>query len=278
MKRIFYIFTITALILNVNIVSGQKDNRPLGARSSGMGDASVTLTDFWSLHNNQAGLAKYDKISAGLHAGNNFLLPNLNTGAFGIVMPVKGAGVFGLSYNYFGFSLYNESKVGLAYAMPLGEKISAGIQLDYLRTFIGEDYGSSNVFTFETGLQAELIEKLILGIHVYNPIRAKLSKTTDERVPVIIKAGLSYTFSDKALVALETEKDIDQKQRIRTGIEYHLTKPVYIRAGIATNPFTNSFGIGLDFNNFKADISAVHHEVLGFSPQLSMIYVIKNSQ
>lgn len=269
------IFSLCLLFSVGQRVHAQKDNHPIGARSAAMGNAGVTFDDFWSIHNNQAGMAFYNEMAAGIYGENRFLMKELTQGAFGFVLPVKKAGVFGVTYNYFGYQLYNESKVGLAYAMAFGERLSAGVQLDYLRTHIAEDYGNANIFTFEIGLRAIIIKNLVFGVHVFNPIHAKVSKLGTDRVPVIFRAGLSYSFTDKAVVAIETEKNINEKAQFRAGVEYHLAKPVYLRAGIGTSPFTNSFGIGLEFGNFKADISASRHQVLGFSPQISMMYAFR---
>jgi hypothetical protein len=269
------VFLLTAILFITFSVAAQKDNHPIGARSAALGNASVTLADFWSLHNNQAGLALYNQMAVGIYGENRFLIKELTQGAFGFVLPVKKAGVFAINYNYYGFKLYNESKLGLAYALMLGDRISAGVQLDYIRIAQAENYGNANIFTFEFGLRARIIKELVFGVHIYNPVNVKVSKYGTDRVPVIIKAGLSYSFSDKAVVAVETEKDINQKAQFKVGVEYHLVKPVYLRLGLGTNPFNNSFGIGLEFGNFQADISASRHQVLGFSPQVSMMYTFK---
>jgi hypothetical protein len=274
-QRWTLLLLVFSLLILTQSVQAQKDNIPIGARSAAMGGASVCLSDFWSVHNNQAGMASYNEMAVGIYGENRFLLKELSQGAFGFVMPVKKAGVFGISYNYFGYSLYQESKAGLSYAMAFGKRISAGVQLDYINLHQGEDYGNANIFTFEVGVRAELIKNLILGVHVYNPIHVKISKYGPERVPVIFKAGLAYNFSDKAIIAIETEKDLSNKARFRAGVEYHVVKPVYLRIGIGTAPYTNSFGLGLEFGAFKADISASRHQVLGFSPQLSLSYSFK---
>ena len=60
----------------------------------------------------------------------------------------------------------------------------------------------------------------------------------------------------------------------KTGIEYHIIKPVFVRIGIATNPTTYSFGAGFEFYRFKLDVAASRHPVLGFSLQSSLIYDI----
>ena len=51
-------------------------------------------------------------------------IKELSHGALALALPTN-AGTFGLSYSYFGYSKYNESKIGLAYAKKLFEKISA---------------------------------------------------------------------------------------------------------------------------------------------------------
>ena len=58
--------------------------------------------------------------------------------------------------------------------MPFGENFSAGIQLDYLTTKIGEGYGNNGVVAGEFGLQAKPLKNLTIGAHIFNPSRAKI--------------------------------------------------------------------------------------------------------
>ncbi|HNZ42661.1 MAG TPA: hypothetical protein PLB59_06985 [Bacteroidales bacterium] len=252
----------------------QKENAPFGSRSGAMGHASVTFTDFWSVQNNQAGMAYYDKIAAGIYYENRFITKELGLKCFSLVVPVNKAGVFGVNVSSLGYRLYNESKIGLAYGMSFGKNISAGVQLDYIYTHIGENYGNKGAVTFEAGIRAVLIKNLVIGAHIFNPIQVKLASYNDERLPLIFKIGLSYTFSDKAVLAVEVEKDNNFKPVFKTGLEYHVAKPVFVRIGVATTPFVYSFGAGFEFYHFKLDISASRHPVLGFTPQASLVYDI----
>ena len=120
------------------------DNQPLGSRSSGMGNASVSLFDVWSVQNNQAGLGFQKTFAGGIVYQNLFMMKELSTKAFGLAVPVKG-GTFGLCISNFGYSIYSENKIGLAFGKSFGEKISAGISMDYLSTNISE-YGKKNSF------------------------------------------------------------------------------------------------------------------------------------
>ena len=260
-------------------------NQPIGGRSAGLGNASVTLNDFWSVHNNQAGLAGINMAAVGLYYENRFLVQELSLKAAVFVLPTK-SGTFGINFNSFGYVNYNEMKVGLAYGKKFGKIFSAGVQLDYLRTHIAEDYGNKDAFTFEIGIRTELTKQLTIAAHVFNPIRVKIQNETDDRVPAILKLGISYSLSDKLLLALETEKDSDFKPLIRGGFEYKIVDMATVRIGYSTLPSTSgsddfsiasvySFGFGLNLRKFVIDLSSSWHQTLGWSPMVSFIYNFK---
>jgi hypothetical protein len=247
------------------------DNTPVGGRSSAMGSASVSVSDFWSVHNNQAGIAGFTNKAAGIYFENRFMMKELSRKVAAFVLPSR-SGVFGVSYINFGSTLYNETKIGLAFARSFGSNFAAGIQLDYLNTHLSENYGNHAAFTFEAGIQARVNKNLAIGAHLFNPLNAKLSGETDERIPAIIRLGASYNFSEELLLTGELEKNIDFKTRIKSGIEYRVVKQAFVRAGITTNPSTYTFGFGLDLKKLKADFASTVHQVLGYSPQLSISY------
>jgi len=248
------------------------DNYPAGGRSLGMANSSVTNTDCWSAFHNQAALAWIGRMEIGASYDNRFTIADLSTESFVFALPLK-AGTFAVSGNIFGYNQYNEKKVGLAFAKKLGEKFSAGVQLDYLNTFINDDYyGSHSAFAVEVGLLAEPLKNFKIGIHVYNLSGAKLAEYADEKIPTIFRLGASYKFSDKLLWSIEEEKDIDQKASFKSGLEYQIAEPLFLRGGISTNPTLVSFGFGLKFNNLMIDFASTYHQVLGFSPAISLNY------
>jgi len=281
---------IVSATIIIPVLNGlcENANHPLGGRSSGMGNSSVTLSDFWSVHNNQAGLAGYKNISAGFYFEDRFIMKELGLKALAFVLPVK-SGAFGLNFNTFGFSQYNETKVGLAFAKGLGKIFSAGLQLDYLRTSIAENYGDKNVFTFEIGLMSRPNDKVILAAHVFNPINVRLEKQYDERIQSVYKFGVSYLVSDKLLLAIETEKSRDFKPLVRGGFEYKIIDRALVRMGYSTLPSMSgdddfsiasqySFGFGLNFQNLNIDLSASIHQILGWSPSVSLIYTFNKGK
>lgn len=250
------------------------ENYIVGSRSAGIAHSSVAISDLWAVQNNPACMVDINKISAGLYYENRFLIKELSLKSFVLAVPVN-FGVIGLSVNYFGFSLYNESKIGLAYARKFGERFSAALQIDYLSTRIGENYGNKSLLTFDVGLSSKINDKLTIAAHIFNPQSAEISRSYDERTPAIIKIGAAYFISDGLLLSFEADKNINNDAIIKSGIEYLLMKKVYLRTGISTNPLINFFGVGFNFKNFTVDFSSSIHNVLGFSSQISFSYQFK---
>ena len=256
----------------VHTANSGNDNYSIGARASGMSNASVALNDVWSANQNQAGLGFVKNYSSGVYYENKFLLNELSLKAAVAAIPIKG-GTFGLELSNYGYSLYKESKYGVSFAKAFGDKFSVGIAMDYLSTKIADGYGNKGVAVAEIGLQSKPIKGLNIGVHIFNPTRTKLANYNNERVPTIFRLGGNYLFSEKVLLAVETEKDMSQKAIFKIGIEYLPVKELYIRTGISTFPTMNSFGFGINLKNFKMDLSSNYNQVLGFSPQFGLTYI-----
>ena len=260
------------LLFNVQSTLAGNENYLTGARSSGMAHASVTLYDVWSANQNQAGLAYVDQLSAGLYYENRFLLKETGIKAGVVAIPTK-SGTFGVSVVNFGYKNYNEGKYGIAYGRKLGENVSAGLQLNYISTFFGDvTYGRKNGFTAEIGVRARIVNQLFVGAHIYNITRTKLADYNNEYVPTVFRLGMEYRFSEKTFLVVEAQQDIEHRVILKTGFEYGINSTLYLRGGVATNPFSNSFGVGLKLKNLDLDISSAYHYVLGFSPQVSLSY------
>ena len=274
MKKPYLLFFLTFSSAISRLPSAKAtDNSPLGSRSAGMGNVSVSLFDVWSVQNNQAGLGFQRTFAGGIAYENPFLVKELSTRALGLAVPVKG-GTFGVLVSNFGYSLYRENKAGLSFGKAFGEKISAGISVDYFGTAISE-YGKKNSFTAEMGILAKPLKNLTLGAHIFNPLRTKILEYSDERIPTILRLGFNYKFSEKVFVAVETEKDIAKKSMVKAGLEYKPIRVLYLRAGVASNPSLSCFGMGISMNQFRLDISSTYHSTLGFSPQVSLIYQLE---
>jgi hypothetical protein len=265
-----FLFLLFFYLISLGVFASG-DNYHVGARSAGMGNASVALIDQWSIHHNQAGMAFLEKSYGAVAVETLFGIPENSIKGLAVGLHTK-SGVFGLNVSSYGFSLYNETKVGLAYARKLGDNFAIGVQMDYLTVGLGENYGRAHAFAAEVGLMAKLNDKLTAGAHIYNPNRAKMADYNNEKIPTIIRLGFDYVFSKKLLVDVEVLKDIDHKSVFKSGLEYHIVDMLYLRTGIATNPFVSSFGFGLSLKNLNIDIATSYHAVLGYTPHISLGY------
>ena len=180
-------------------IKGQVSNDVVGSRSIAMGGASVTLSDLWAANNNQAGLGFTKELAGGIYYENRFLLKETAYRAGVFVLPTK-VGAIGLNVASFGYSAYSETKVGLSYGQRFGDKFSIGMQINYLNTHLTQQYGSNNALTGAVGLIAKLSEELTMGVHLYNPTKAKLADYDKERIATVMKFGLDYRFSKKSYI------------------------------------------------------------------------------
>lgn len=249
------------------------ENLTAGADQAAMGGANATTQNVFSAHNNPAGLGFVDKISFGLYADRPFLVKEINNFNLSGAIPVSKVGTFGVDVNFLGYSAYNETRAGFAYARSFGDKVSAGVKFDYLRLAI-RDNGSKNTFAFAVGVQYQPFEVLRIGAYVYNPVATTLDKTYKEKVATSFNLGLTYLPSDKFMITIEGEKELNEKARFKGGIEYRPIQPLFLRIGAATNPTLVTFGIGTAFKSFRIDAAASWHLQLGITPQVSLVYNI----
>jgi len=243
----------------------------LGARFDGLSNATVMIPDLWSVSQNQAGIAWVPSPSVGLHFENKFAVPEYSLSAMSAVIPT-GHGSIGTMLYYFGYSMYHDIRVGIAYGHSFSERFAAGIQLNYINTYIADSYGSFHSVVAEGGIMAIPVENLYLGVHVYNLTASKMSDPERDPLPVILRMGMGYQFRQRLFVSIETEKDKSHKAVFKTGAEFNINETFFLRTGYSTNPGKPSFGFGFLFYNFRADIAMTLHPTLGFTPYFSLMY------
>jgi hypothetical protein len=263
---------LLALLLFIPAISYTlcaQENFPVGSRAAALANAVVMESDVWSVSHNQAGLGDYHNLSIGFHHENKYVVDEFSLHSLALTVPVK-QGTFGFSYTYFGYPKYNESKVGIAFGKSFGEKISAGIQVNYHYVYVAGEYDNRHALTAEGGVQYKPIPALRIGIHIFNPTRSRLAPTNIDTLATTLRAGISYTPVEKLWMALETEKSINNNYRLKSGIEYELLKGLHVRTGIITHPVQNTFGLGFNISRISADVAFSHNQTLGFTPHFSM--------
>lgn len=248
----------------------------VGAKQQAMGKTSTTYINVFAAFNNIANTAFLQSTQLGLYAENRFLQSNIN--AFNLAFTYKNSklGAFSLTSHFYGYSLYNETEIGLGYAKNFGNKISAGLKFNYYRLAIAEN-GSKSLVSFNLGLLYKPLDKFHIGFTVYNPIKMKLEKVFKETLSTEFKLGLAYLPTNKFEISLEGQKDLINPFQVRLGFNYDVHKYLSLRVGGATQPILFTFGVGTHIKNLQIDFSSVWDINLGYSPQLSLHYTFKNN-
>ena len=261
---------VVLFIIHSNCFAGA-DNLPMGAKQAGMGNAAVATSDIWSIYHNQAGLAGLEKTTASIYATQGYMLKQMNQGAVAVAYPTK-YGVFAASFNSFGFKLYNENKAGLAFARKFGDALRIGAQANLNSISLGDIYGKKSTVTFEAGVQSKLTKKLWLGAHFYNISRS--SVTSIEKVPVIVRFGLNYSFNTNVQANIEYEKNWTIKPLYKAGLEYRIVPEFALRAGINGGSSKTTFiGAAYKLKLLSIDAACSFDSRLGTSPHLGLTYL-----
>ncbi|MBK9290068.1 MAG: hypothetical protein IPM52_00295 [Bacteroidetes bacterium] len=239
-----------------------------GARHAALGGASVTLADVWAIVNNPAGAADLRNVAAGVGFQNRFLMKELSQRSGVVAMPTS-YGVFGLGFTQFGYRLYNENFVRLAYARQLHPNFRAGVGFNYIYLKAGNEYPAQQAVAFELGVQQRINRQLSMGAYLFNPGRAGLSEITNDRLPMVMRFGLGFQFTDQLYGLAEVEKQSDRKPDVRAGLEYHYQQ-FFLRTGVSVDPGLFTFGLGMHMSGWSFDLSAGLHQQLGSTLQAGL--------
>jgi hypothetical protein len=227
---------------------------------------------FWSSFHNQALLAGQKSFSAGICYDNRFGLNELGTECAAVIIPSDKAGL-GAVISHFGYADMSRSMAGLACGINAGEKVSAGIQVDYFRERYGSDYGISQTLTIEAGIVFNASEKTIIGIHLFNPIPHSITKNN---LPSVVRTGVGVMLSDDLFAGAECSLSTGSRLEVRMGFEFEAARNFIIRGGYQSEYNRFCFGTGFLFRSVQADITFTTHQLLGVTSTVSLIFKMKD--
>mgnify|MGYP006142521541 FL=1 len=256
-----------------NVLTAQTVRQPLMSSYPGSGAYSKNAADAFSFIVNPAALANLKNGGAGVYSERRFLL-----NAFSQYTAVAGfqtnSGSFGLQADYFGYSNYNETQIGLGYARSLGSKVDVGAKFNYYNLRIPA-YTSASTFHFEAGVLLHLSEKLHAGFSVFNPVGGELNKSANEKIASVYRGGLGYEVSDRFFISAEIIKEENKNAGVNAVLQYELVKQFLLRAGINTVSKQPFAGVGLKFGQFRVDVATAYHPQLGVSPAVMLLFDLK---
>ncbi len=259
------------LFLSLPATAGNPYRFTGGAAEAGAGYACAGKQDFWSSFHNEAILGITHSFSAGVCYENRFSLAELSARSAAVIIPAGRASLGGL-FSDFGFEGLRRHTISVACGMPLSEKISSGVGLDYFIENCPSGYNDRMFITFGAGILISASDNIRIGIHIFNPLPGNIRK---KNLPMTLKAGVAF-IPDPALYAgLEAEMSTGNNLVIKTGFEYAASKRIWIRGGFRTENSSFSFGMGYRLKAVRLDVGFLTHERLGITSSVSMIFALK---
>ena len=258
-------------------ISAQALWRPLTAAGTGWGAYSLNHSTLFSFTTNQGALARLKKTSMAFYGERKYLLTELNYCTAVIGFPA-GPGNFGLKANYAGFSDYNESQLGIAYARSLGKTLDAGLQFNYNSIRIASGYGSASAISAELGVLLHISEKFHAGIHIDNPAGGKFGKNGEERIASVYTFGMGYEASEKFFLGAEIIKEEDQPVNVNAGMQYRFIPLLLVKGGFSAVTSSGWLGAGLTKGNLHLEIITRYHPQLGITPGLMLQFEWKKEK
>jgi hypothetical protein len=241
-----------------------------GAGEAGTAFSCISGNTFWSGFHNQAILAGFNSVSAGINYENRFGMNELAVKSVAVIIPA-GRTVLGGMYSNSGFSSFSRHSGAVACGMKLSDKISAGTQIDFFSENTPLDYSNPNILTFEAGLLMEPKENLRIGVHVFNPVR---SMTGRMELPSRIRLGAGMLLGSSLYAGAEAEMSSGSRFCLRTGFDYESMKRIRLRGGFSTENTSFAFGLGYVFDKLRIDVGFVTHETLGITSSTSMVFIM----
>lgn len=243
---------------------------PVTAVFTRLNTYSSRHANVFSFTANQAALASFTNLSAGIYGERRFLLKELSLYSEAVALPTT-SGNIGIKADYFGDASYSETGLGLAYGRKLSSKIDVGIQFNYY-AFKVATYGTATTINVEGGVIFHVTDQLQAGVHIYNPAARTIGKNNDEKLPFIYSVGFGYDASEKFFIGAEIQKMEDRAVNINAGFQYYFDEKLVASAGMASATSTYYLGFGVAIKNLQLTVSASVHPQLGITPGLLLIF------
>jgi hypothetical protein len=205
----------------------------------------------FNVFGNPGAMAALPHVTAGVYTERRFMLKEMSVYAAALGVPVS-AGVLGLKLWQYGFPLYRRQLAGLGYALPLGERLCAGVCLNY---------GTAG-FEGELGLQWQLTKEVGVGLHYRAP----------ERAAGIYTAGIFYAPSSTVRLEGEWRKEAHWPLVTRVQCRYRPAAALTLLAGFSAAPATQFAGAAFRAGRLQIGVTGSYHSLLGVTPGVMMVW------
>ena len=209
-----------------------------------------------------------------LGVNNNFMISEISTMLAGFRM-TNGNNDFSVLITRYGYQHFNETVCGLSVGRVLGKGLSLGVRLNYYR--MDHIDNEENIFAIypDIGLTYQPVENIILSLLITNPFTITYHASDNNYyLPFSYSLGFAYGVSRTLDFFFEVEKSYNIPFCFKSAFSWKPLKRLNFNIGYLTEPRMPTAGIGIKIRHMRADFSCQYHTVLGFSPSVSLSYII----
>ncbi len=246
------------VLFSVVIVYAAFEEKPLTARSAGLGEAGAALAgDVSAVALNPAGLrfAQEKEFASGYT--RLFNLPELTLQQFAVRWPTLRRGAWGLMARQFGSGPYQEQDVAFAQSCFLSSATAMGISLHRYSLRV-ERYGGMSGFGWDAGVLSRVHPRADIGASVQNVNGGGFLDSAEGPLQSL-RAGVAIRPAANAVTLIDLVKPGPGSLSWRAGQEIRLGRTLAFRFGVETEPGRLSLGMGLFLGWLKMDYAVLTH-------------------
>lgn len=241
--------------------------------SSSIASTTVADTYNWTAFNNPAMLGYIDKAEFAVLYENRYLLSELSTKSiqFGLPSTLLNTGV---SFSYFGYSLYHEMLLGICFSRNFSDKFSMGVQFNYYTAYFSASNSYRGAFLPQIGLSVKITPEFSLGFSTFNPFQTNIhTEFVTKRIPSLFCLGTEYFFSKNLIWRTQVDKEVSSNYRVAMGFEYQMLQYFAFKLGAYGSEYlVPCLGVGFKTGAFLIDLNCEMHPLLGLNTLAAIKY------
>lgn len=235
----------------------------LGARATALASTTAGIKDPWNIGANPAGITGFPSMRIHANFSKFITVSDISRKSIAVVLPLKQTSL-GAVFQQYGNTDYHQSQFAAALAKDF-KRLSIGIGAGFTSLAI-TGYGASSNLSVRAGGQYALSSVLNTGLYLNYTTGASATKLSSG-------VGIGYTPTNRLMVSVMFSRT-DQQTGIASGlgIEYQPVIGFWLRAGISTIPFKQTYGVGINLHHFTVQICLENFGAFGQIPQIEIGY------
>lgn len=237
------------------------EERPFSARSAALGEAMTAVPGGAdALYYNPAALGFSSGVELLSSHTRLFSLSELSYTSLAVVWPTSRWGAWGVGYNRFGPSFYQEEEASVAHAVRISSRASVGYALKRSSIRLRR-YGSASALGVDAGVFGHWHPKGTVGFCFRNANRPRFG-ASPEGPSQEMRVGLTFRPLEMFLTSLDMVKPVRGGLSYRMGEEVRLAPLLTLRFGVETSPNRYSVGTAFSFKGGRLDYALLSHPFL----------------